>query len=159
MTGYMDWNQLLDLHRHGYSIQSHTLTHPMLGECTDDQIFYELNESKETIERKIGNKVNYLSLPFGSYNENVIKYAKKIGYLGIFTSSLKKNYITNQFYQCGRIPIKDSHQIHIFIKLINNKSMLYRKTKFVNSIKSYIKNVIGLNNYRKIYRLVNRIKL
>src|SRR3989304_8943249 len=32
---YMSWDQLGALHKNGHSIQSHTMTHPMLGECDE----------------------------------------------------------------------------------------------------------------------------
>jgi peptidoglycan/xylan/chitin deacetylase (PgdA/CDA1 family) len=49
---YMSWNQLAVLHQNGHSIQSHTMTHPMLGECEENQITYELEASKQVIEEE-----------------------------------------------------------------------------------------------------------
>jgi peptidoglycan/xylan/chitin deacetylase (PgdA/CDA1 family) len=82
----MNWDQLRELASHGFSIQSHTATHPALEELEDKDIFYELSESKKIIESEIGKDVKYLSLPFGSYKRNVTRIAREVGYAGVLTS-------------------------------------------------------------------------
>jgi peptidoglycan/xylan/chitin deacetylase (PgdA/CDA1 family) len=156
---YMSWEQIAALHKSGHLIQSHTMTHPMLGECEESEITYELETSKRIIEDKIGSPVKYLSLPYGSLNERVITIAKQIGYKAIFTSSYNHGNSDSELYQFGRAQIKDTYTLKKFVRLIdpNPVDVLLSRTK--EALKRRIKEIIGLDNYRKLYRLVYRIEL
>ncbi|HEY0089691.1 MAG TPA: polysaccharide deacetylase family protein [Candidatus Lokiarchaeia archaeon] len=156
---FMNWEQLKELSSNGFLIQSHTMTHSPLGTLSEKEIFYELSDSKACIEDKIGKEVKYLSLPYGSCNRDVYQIANEIGYVGIFTSTPYKNDLTVQPFSMGRIPIKDNYNINKFAKIISNESIYYYKMKYENNLKTMIKKIIGLNNYRKIYRFYNRIEI
>jgi len=156
---YMNWNQLGGLHKNGHSIQSHTMTHPMLGECDESQITYELETSKKVIEDRMGAPVKYLSLPFGSSNERVITVAKQLGYKGIFTSLSNMGKRKSELCQFGRIHIKDTYPLKTFMRLIDLNPTQFSLTRTGEAFKSMIKDIIGLDNYRKLYRFVYRIEL
>ncbi|MBI5055379.1 MAG: polysaccharide deacetylase family protein [Nitrospirae bacterium] len=156
---YMSWNQINEIHKCGHLVQSHTMTHPMLGEIGDREIYYELSKSKEIIEEKVGEVVRYLSLPFGSYNDNVIKIAKEVGYKAILTSDFNKKQYDEIPFQLGRIPIKDSHSLKTFGNLISQESNSRLGIIMCNCFKSSIKKAIGLGRYRRIYRFFNRIRI
>jgi len=156
---YMSWNQLAHLQQNGHSIQSHTMTHPMLGECEENQITYELETSKKVIEDKIGAPVKYLSLPYGGSDERVITIAKQIGYKAIFTSSYSHRNSDGEIYQFGRIHVKDIYPLKKFVRLLDpNPSQIFF-IRLNEGSKRLIKKIIGLNNYRKLYRFVYRIEI
>jgi peptidoglycan/xylan/chitin deacetylase (PgdA/CDA1 family) len=156
---YMNWHQLSALHKNGHLIQSHTMTHPMLGECDESRITYELETSKKIIEDKIGAPVKYLSLPFGSSNERVAPIAKQLGYQGIFTSLSNIAEWKNESFRFGRIHIKDTYPLKKFMRLIDPSPTQFFLTRIGEALKGTIKEVIGLDNYRKLYRFVYRIEL
>lgn len=156
---FMNWDHLAELYRCGHSVQSHTMTHPMLGECDANQIRNELDESKKIIEDKIGAEVRYLSLPYGSWNENVINIAQQVGYSAVFTSSLVGCRLNHRLYQYGRIPIKDTYSMQKFAALLQPTSWQSSQLKSINTLKNIAQKMLGLNNYRKIYRLIHRIEL
>jgi peptidoglycan/xylan/chitin deacetylase (PgdA/CDA1 family) len=156
---YMSWDQLGVLYKNGHLIQSHTMTHPMLGECDGSLITYELETSKKIIEDKIGAPVKYLSLPFGSSNERVITIAKELGYQGIFTSLSNNGGWKNELFQFGRIHVKDTYPLKKFVGLIDPNPTQFFLTRTDEALKGMIKEIIGLNNYRKLYRFMYRIEL
>ena len=156
---FMSWEQIAALHKNGHLIQSHTMTHPMLGVCDESQITYELETSKKTIEDKIGAPVKYLSLPFGSFDERVIKIAKDTGYQAIFTSTCSTKDSNGKLYQFGRIHVKDTYSLKKFVRLIDPNPTQFLLTRTNEALKGLIKGMIGLNNYRKLYRLIYRIEL
>lgn len=158
-NGYMSWDQLSILDQKGHSIQSHTMSHPMLGECGEGQITYELETSKMIIEDKIGGPVKYLSLPFGSSNERVITVAKRLGYQGIFTSLSNTRRRKNELVQFGRIHIKDTYPLKTFMGLIDPDPTQWLVTRTAEALKGIVKKTIGLNSYRKLYRWMHRIEL
>ncbi len=157
-NGFMNWNQLNSLYKDGHSIQSHTMTHPMLGECDESRIAYELEASKKVIEDRIGSPVKYLSLPFGSFNEKVASLALRLGYQAIFTS-LSVGEGTRELRQLGRIHIKDTYSLKKFMGLMDPNPAQYFVTRAGEVLKGTIKQIIGLDNYRKLYRRVHRIDL
>ena len=156
---YMGWDQLGALHKNGHSIQSHTMTHPMLGECGEKRITYELEVSKRIIEDKMGAPVKYLSLPFGSLKERVMKIAEDTGYEAVFTSSFDNRNSKSGLCQFGRIHVKDSYSLKKFARLIDSDPTEVLLARTNETLKRLIKEIIGLNNYRKLYRLVHRIEL
>jgi len=159
IDSFMNWDQLRELTYNGFSIQSHTMTHRALGELNDKDIFYELSESKGIIEKEIRKEVKYLSLPFGSGKRNVFKIADEVGYVAVFTSSLYDIDLNSKPAMIGRIPITDSHNKDTIKNLMLKNPKLYYKMKIDSLIKNTLKKIIGLNNYRKIYRLVYRIEI
>jgi peptidoglycan/xylan/chitin deacetylase (PgdA/CDA1 family) len=156
---YMSWDQLRELSNNGFSIQSHTMTHRALEELNDRDIFYELSESKKIIEQQLGKSVNYLSLPFGSGNKRVFEIAGEIGYRAVFTSSLYDIDLNQKPAKIGRIAIKDRYNQDAFQNIIVKGSKIYYKMKISSSIKDMLKKIVGINNYRRVYRLVYRIEI
>lgn len=156
---FMSWEHLQELSRYGHSIQSHTMSHPMLEKCSKNEIHKELRQSKRIIEDKIGNKVNFISLPYGSYRNSVRKIAKEQGYDAIFTSQLYGKITKNIPFIVGRIPIKDNHKLYDFANLTNRNSTYFLKRLMIGQTKLFVKKIIGLGNYRRIYRALNKIEL
>lgn len=155
---FMNWSQLIELHRYGHSIQSHTLSHPMLGESDDEKIFQELDRSKKIIEDRIGSRVDSLSLPFGSSSRRVIEIARDVGYSIIFTSRINELQVDEIPYRFGRIPVKDGYGLDTFEELLEGRTALYYKLVFLDLIKSSLKGILGLNNYRRVYRALKKIQ-
>ena len=156
---YMSWDQLGTLDRHGHSIQSHTMTHPMLGECDQRRITYELEASKKIIEDKIRSPVRYLSLPYGSLNERVIKIAEDTGYKAIFTSTINSKHSGSTLHRFGRIHVKDTCPLKKFVRLIDPNPTQFFLNRTGEALRGMIKRIIGLNNYRKLYRFMYRIEI
>ena len=68
------------------SIGSHTVTHPILVNCEDEVIRFELNKS-ESILKNWGLNVNKtFAYPNGSYNANVVNILKETSYEYAFTT-------------------------------------------------------------------------
>jgi len=154
----MTWDYLREMHDAGMEIQSHTVTHRPLSSLSDQQIRFELTESKRIIEDKLKNEVSYLSLPHGDFDKRTDSIAKNSGYKAIFTSVPEYLDINKNFCKIGRIDIRSNYSFEYFRGLITS----YRKLQFLNvqyKIKNKLKKIISVNNYRKIYRLLNGIKL
>lgn len=59
------------------SIQSHTVTHPILTSLSDSQLAKEIKESKSRLEAIIGHEVCYFSYPNGSYTAREVEVARQ----------------------------------------------------------------------------------
>lgn len=83
----MNWEQLKELIKYGFIIGSHTATHPELTRIPLDKVKTELLTSKIELENNLGSKIDFISYPFGSYNQNIVKIVRETGYKLSFTSS------------------------------------------------------------------------
>lgn len=77
----MNWNEVRQLKQAGFYVGSHSHTHPMLASLTDEkEIEKELKNSADIINQQLGYYPKTISYPIGSWDERVVKIAKKTGY-------------------------------------------------------------------------------
>ena len=80
----MTWDEVGEMAKSSLcTIGSHTMTHCRLSNLTDEELKYELGESKRQIEDHVGKPCEYVSYPFGwttDLNESVCRIAKTVGY-------------------------------------------------------------------------------
>jgi peptidoglycan/xylan/chitin deacetylase (PgdA/CDA1 family) len=83
----LTWEQIRELDRAGFTIGSHTLTHPWLPDLTDEEVTCELCASKTLIERELGHAVTALSYPYGAFDARIQRIAKQCGYTRAYTTA------------------------------------------------------------------------
>jgi peptidoglycan/xylan/chitin deacetylase (PgdA/CDA1 family) len=67
---YLTWQELREMHAYGIRIGSHTVTHPELCRLSPSQIEFEIRQSKETIENKLGESIRSFSYPYAFPEQN-----------------------------------------------------------------------------------------
>ena len=84
---------LVELESAGVAIGSHSLTHPCLDMCTQDETVGELRQSRELLEGWLGHDVRAVAYPNGNVDRSVESAAETAGYdLGfLFDHRLSKN--------------------------------------------------------------------
>lgn len=60
----LTWERVRELGRAGIEFGSHTVTHPQLRTLAQKEIDYEVTQSKETIEERLGRAVNSFAYPY-----------------------------------------------------------------------------------------------
>jgi len=68
------------------AIESHTVSHPILTRCSDQDSEYEIQKSKQQLEDILGRKIMGFAYPNGSHGMREIEYLKKHGYKFAFTT-------------------------------------------------------------------------
>ncbi len=84
VAGKDDWmtaEQLRVLASEGHSVQSHSVTHGLMSEMTDDQIRWELNESRARLEQITGKPVQHFCIPRAGGDRRVVRLIGQAGYL------------------------------------------------------------------------------
>lgn len=79
----LSWSQIREVSKHGVEVGSHTISHPILANLSDENLKRELEKSKETIEEATGENVVSLAYPVGgfeTFNNAVIDAVKAAGY-------------------------------------------------------------------------------
>lgn len=62
---YMSWGQLRRLVAHGMEIGSHTVDHQDLGTLPEEHVRFELRDSRNILQRRLGMPVQFLTYPSG----------------------------------------------------------------------------------------------
>ena len=86
--GVMQLRQLADA---GHEIAAHTLTHPILPDCSDERLHEELTTSRQRLEHWLDRPVIGMSYPNGDYNPRVTAAAAEAGYRYACTTDRKSN--------------------------------------------------------------------
>jgi peptidoglycan/xylan/chitin deacetylase (PgdA/CDA1 family) len=79
----LSWDEVVEMHRHGISFGSHTVTHAILSRISIDEARAELVESRREIERRLGAPCVALAYPNGrpaDYTPEVQALARDAGY-------------------------------------------------------------------------------
>lgn len=102
-SGYMNIQDIQDLNKQGFDIESHTWSHPSLvkhqGETFEhyeDRTAVELRQSKSWLEQNLGKKVNYFAYPFGVYDDFTVRAVMDAGYKLAFTINKGVNFKSGQ---------------------------------------------------------------
>ena len=104
--------EALELLKAGVSIQSHTLTHPILPNCDDVKAEKEISLSKSSLQRKFGMPVICLAFPNGDYSPRDIGFCRKTGYLAAVTMDPGFNDGHSDIYKLKRISIHDQASVN-----------------------------------------------
>lgn len=146
---YMSWDQISELSALGMSIQSHGLDHAYLSECSDEELQYQLAESKRIIENRINMPVTILAPPGGRYDERTVRLAKELGYTSITSSEPGQVKSTDCFVH-GRISVMKNDSVDTLLSATNPLSLIILKQKIKYSTLSKLKFLLGNERYEKI---------
>lgn len=146
---YMNWQQINELAELGMSIQSHGLDHRYFSDLNDEEIIFQLKESKRIIEEKINTQVTIVAPPGGRYDERTIKAALSLDYEVMAVS--KPGRVTNTAnFLLPRIAVMKNSSVDKLLASKNpiNPRVLFKKLKY--SGLKFSKTIIGNERYERI---------
>ena len=113
-------------------IGGHTVTHPNLALCTEQELRSEILTGKQRLEELLGKSVRWFAYPFGgkgSFNSAAKESVKEFGFKGAVTLQPgTANNLTDQF-EIPRIPISPGMSLEAFKSRVLGAplySLLYR---------------------------------
>src|SRR5919108_1552279 len=80
----MSWHELAELMQRGFTVGSHTVTHPHLTSLSDGELDRELRDSREQLESRLGRPCTLLAYPYGEHDARVHVAARRAGYAAAF---------------------------------------------------------------------------
>jgi peptidoglycan/xylan/chitin deacetylase (PgdA/CDA1 family) len=122
----MNWTQLRNLSKEGINFGSHTVTHPELNYMGTDELYYELNSSKKTIEDNIGVSADSFSYPFAFPEADykfkaILKHTLvECGYTHGVTTNIGTIDTPNDLFFLKRIPV-NTYDDTVFFKAKLNR--------------------------------------
>lgn len=122
-SGMLTWEQVQEMSAWGVEFGSHTVTHPVLSQVDDADLQWELQASKETLERYIGKSCPLIAYPVGggeSFNDKVIDFVKSAGYqFGCSYHSDVNHFEKIEFHEINRLHIDRTIDIDWFRSMIS----------------------------------------
>ena len=76
----LSWEMIAEMHRSGFTIGSHTMTHALLSRESPPRAHAELLGSKQALEGKLNCEVKHFAYPDGRFNSSVVNAVKSSGY-------------------------------------------------------------------------------
>jgi peptidoglycan/xylan/chitin deacetylase (PgdA/CDA1 family) len=148
--GALTAKQVRQMNEGGMEIGSHSYSHPLLDQLGYEKVGHELTESKESLEKIIGEKIYSFAPPGGWYNENVVRAARSAGYDLFFGCEIGSNDLSRQPSVYKRTEVLGDMSFDQFKDLLHPQNILMYKIK--QSIKFVLHNIIGSKNYARLSR-------
>jgi len=113
-TRYLTWDDLVALKNAGWSIGSHTLSHPNLTNASLDKASKEIFQSKSQLESRLGITASFFCYPSGQYNDEIIKLVEDAGYLGAVTTKVGRYNYQSKNYELTRVRVRGTDTLDKF---------------------------------------------
>jgi peptidoglycan/xylan/chitin deacetylase (PgdA/CDA1 family) len=101
----LDWSAVEMLVEGGWEVGSHTASHPLLPNLTDDELVVELESSRAWIADRLG-RCETLAYPYGRADERVASAAEKAGYVAACT--LTGAHLVDEPYRRPRLELYEA---------------------------------------------------
>jgi sugar transferase (PEP-CTERM/EpsH1 system associated) len=150
------WEELKEMADNGMIIGSHNMTHRPPIEFSDEELNYEMRESKSILEARLGRRVDYFSAPTGFYDERIALFAKNIGYKGAYVSKSALSEIMGdeKFNIFNKIGIKRNCNFEIFKGVARGDAKILGKLRSGQIVRDWSKSVLGVNRYEKMKSVI-----
>ncbi len=99
IKNYMNKTEILSLKNQGHKIASHTKTHPFLTTLSSEQVFDEVQGSKQYLEDITEQEINYFITPYCEFNQVITDVVKQYYNLGMrnCNDTYNAKYTFNRF--------------------------------------------------------------
>jgi peptidoglycan/xylan/chitin deacetylase (PgdA/CDA1 family) len=101
----MGWQEARQLERGGFSVEAHTVNHPIMSRLTRAEAVEEVLSSKRAIEVELQKAVRFFAYPNGKhedFTDDSKKVLRESGFQAAFTTAPKKNTAADDPYALGR---------------------------------------------------------
>jgi peptidoglycan/xylan/chitin deacetylase (PgdA/CDA1 family) len=83
---HLSAEDILEMSKHGVEFGSHTLNHKLLHQISDEEVAFEVTESKKAIENLLQKPCQVFAYPAGFYTDAAVKAVKNAGYRAAFST-------------------------------------------------------------------------
>jgi len=156
----LNWEQIKQLHLSGMTIGSHNLTHRIPRELGEKELNYELSKSKEMIEEKLKDRIDFFSSPTGFFDPRIERLAKQNGYKGACFSKVAHNDLKSDeegFLRLNKIAIKRSYSLEKFKGIIRGKKRTLGSLRAKQIGRDLAKSLLGPRRYNRMKVAVQRM--
>jgi|GEM_PF-972276 peptidoglycan/xylan/chitin deacetylase (PgdA/CDA1 family) len=109
VSGLMGWPHINEMANNGMDIGSHTLTHPMMSQMSEQVLRQEVQDSRRRLQDELGRSVNGFVYPSGDYHAMARDVVRQAGHWYACTS--ESGFVTpsSDPYLLRRVNISDGN--------------------------------------------------
>jgi peptidoglycan/xylan/chitin deacetylase (PgdA/CDA1 family) len=107
--GFMNVAQMKELIARGHEIGSHSHSHPLLPQCTREELVAEIMGSKQKLEAALDAPVTTFCYPNGSVDPLSVEHVRKAGYRAAVTTQWGSNSPGHDPFQLQRFDMNAKH--------------------------------------------------
>lgn len=146
-AGFLSWEQIRRLHESGMEIGSHTMTHRAPVLLSDADLLYEVGESKQRLEDRLGAEVTSISSPTGFFNPRMRAIAREVGYRALCFGHIGIAGPWSDPFALPRVPIKRSISRTQFRLLTAPNRIHLAQLRMRQMARNALKRTLGVETY------------
>lgn len=151
--GYLATKEVRALAAEGAEIGSHGMTHRFLPLLSDEELRWELGESKTRLEAILGRSVDVLAFPGGHFDDRVLAAMHGAGYLGACSCLVGLNGPGTPSSLLRRVEVRRGLSLAAFRGSFAPRALAFHGA--VDAVKRALRRAVGLRTYawlrRKLY--------
>jgi peptidoglycan/xylan/chitin deacetylase (PgdA/CDA1 family) len=106
---FLSWEEVKEMQNNGITFGSHSHTHPVLTESSDDDVLKELTLSKKMIEEATGTIAWAFAYPDGWFDDRLKDLVMRAGYTCAFQTSRRPIHGKVDLFAIPRKMVKEGH--------------------------------------------------
>ena len=110
----MSKEMIKEMQDYGIEFGAHTFNHPKINKISEQEIEYQIRDSKKILEDKIGNEIITFAYPYGILNDYAKKIAEDTGYTFALATDSGSVCLSDDLYQIRRIAIFPNTNLRSF---------------------------------------------
>jgi len=146
--GYLTGEQVKELHRQGFEIGCHSMTHSYLTDLSSERLMVEIAVAKERLEQLIGERVDHFSCPGGRWSPAVARLAQEVGYRTVATSRIGINLPDTDPYRLSRVAVMRDTSIDDFDRVCRAEGLLLKQARYATL--AAVKGMLGNTVYERV---------
>lgn len=107
--------QEIEAMRDNIDFQAHTVFHPCLPTCDDDESWQEISHCKAMLEQEFLLDINAFAYPNGDYGQREVEFLQKAGYELAVTVEPGLNSVSSDPYRLKRLSSNDTSDLNELI--------------------------------------------
>ncbi len=115
----LDWGAARTLCADGFTVGSHSTTHPALDELNTDRAVQEVADSKRALEDGLGIPVRFFAYPYGRFDGRVRDVVRSAGYEAACSTHSGFNTDQTDRYALRRLDICGTDSLRRFIRKLD----------------------------------------
>jgi peptidoglycan/xylan/chitin deacetylase (PgdA/CDA1 family) len=143
--GYLSHSQAKELSGMGFEIGCHSMSHPYLGDLSDQALDEEIALARQRLEQIAGCEVRHFSCPGGRWDTRVARVALRAGYRSVATSQYIANTVETDPFCLGRVAIMRGTSTKDFFKLCRAEGLWAYQVR--DAVRASAKRVLGNSFY------------
>jgi peptidoglycan/xylan/chitin deacetylase (PgdA/CDA1 family) len=121
----LNWEEIKEMCRGGMEFGSHGQTHRLLPALSEEEMKKEIEQSKNILEKRLGQTVEFFSYPWGKFDESVKGMVASCGYRASFSTLPGKNGRGEDPFALRRILIRGyDSRLHFLLNLKLGRSRI-----------------------------------